>query len=209
MTKLQRWTKEDREKFVKMWSSGEPIEKLKAEFPNRTWKALQSQARYLGVKRGLVEDEYGESTLNPYYVVGFVDGEGSFHANIDYLDRLIVYFTIKLREDDLPILEEIRNFFKMGRIYRNVPSEEQKERHHRRGAKPTMEYRIYRADDLPRVVEFFEQYPLRAKKKADFEIWKQIVALKGELKQGKRDPVLWSQIESLVKQLKDIREYRT
>ena len=50
--------------------------------------------------------------LNPYYIVGFVDGEGCFSISLNKNDNRLpevrLLFEIELREDDEPILLEIQ-----------------------------------------------------------------------------------------------------
>ena len=65
--------------------------------------------------------------LSADYIVGLTDGEGSFTV---YLHpprkigkyntkhyRLECHYYIKLREDELPLLEEVKKFFNCGNIY--------------------------------------------------------------------------------------------
>ena len=50
--------------------------------------------------------------LNPHYISGFVDGEGcfsiSFNKNGERLPETRLIFEIEVREDDEPILREIK-----------------------------------------------------------------------------------------------------
>jgi hypothetical protein len=58
-----------------------------------------------------------DKKLNPYFVTGFADGESCFMINVSkdsknntgYLVK--VTFQIYLHSRDLPLLEEIQNFF--------------------------------------------------------------------------------------------------
>ena len=61
--------------------------------------------------------------LNPHYVTGFVDGEGSFWVSI-YRDECMknkifvrAEFSIELRYDDREILERIKKTLGCGKIY--------------------------------------------------------------------------------------------
>ena len=61
--------------------------------------------------------------LNPWFVTGFTDGEGSFTLSI-YKDekyktgwRVRLFFEIHLHKKDLKILENIRKFFDVGKLY--------------------------------------------------------------------------------------------
>jgi hypothetical protein len=58
--------------------------------------------------------------LNPYYITGFVDGEGSFIITVNPNSRLKTgyrvraTFSIGLHERDLPLLKLIQNYFGVG-----------------------------------------------------------------------------------------------
>lgn len=62
------------------------------------------------------------SKLNPYYIVGFVDGEGCFsvtfnnHAS-NRLTEVRLIFEIELREDDKEILDRLQATLGCGNIY--------------------------------------------------------------------------------------------
>ena len=64
--------------------------------------------------------------INPSYIVGLVDGEGSFTVYIKNLDdsieakrraRAEPKFYLKLIEKDKKILYELKNFFGCGNVY--------------------------------------------------------------------------------------------
>jgi hypothetical protein len=71
-------------------------------------------------------EEKGNITLNPYFITGFTDAEGSFTVTI-YPDlnmktgiRVNAGFKIGLNEQDLDLLIQIHNFFGgIGKIYYN------------------------------------------------------------------------------------------
>lgn len=61
--------------------------------------------------------------LSADYIIGLTDGEGSFSVflsppgkNTKYY-RAECHYYIKLREDELPLLEEVKKFFNCGNIY--------------------------------------------------------------------------------------------
>ena len=60
--------------------------------------------------------------LEPYYITGFVDGEGSFaisvnpHSRYSTGYRVKATFSIGLHERDLPLLQLIKEFFGVGSI---------------------------------------------------------------------------------------------
>ena len=107
-----------------------------------------------------------------HWLAGFIDGEGSFtmqsfHGGVDPRPR----FSIEVRADDTPIIEEIHRRTGIGKLSRR----------HRKMAtikdRPQIIWTVNRNADLRRLVEILDAYPLRAKKKRDYEIWKQAVPL--------------------------------
>jgi len=108
------------------------------------------------------------SKLNPNYISGFVDGEGCFSITFNKKKntnrpevRLI--FEIELREDDLEILQRIKNALGCGNIYHLKYSRYTKWR-------PHYKYKISNIKDISKkVIPFFHKYPLQAKKKYSFE----------------------------------------
>ena len=105
--------------------------------------------------------------LNPHYVVGFVDGEGCFsitlNKNGSRLPEVRLIFEIELREDDLPILEKIKEILGCGNIYRLEYSRYAKWR-------PHYKLKISNFRDISeKVIPFFKKYPLQAKKSESFD----------------------------------------
>jgi hypothetical protein len=100
--------------------------------------------------------------LNPYYITGFVDGDGSFSVSI--LKRAIYktgwsinpVFTISLYGKDIDLLYRIQSFFGVGKITI----------HKRDGA---VYYSVNSIKDLINVIiPHFEKYPLITKKTSWF-----------------------------------------
>ncbi|KUK79198.1 MAG: Ribosomal protein 3/homing endonuclease-like fusion protein [Microgenomates bacterium 39_7] len=106
--------------------------------------------------------------LNPSYVAGFVDGEGCFTIVISKhkqkrlgLDARL-HFEIELRADDEEILRRIQKTLQCGRIYHLDYS--------KYGWAPHVEYKVSSIKDLTqKVIPFFKNHPLQAKKKHSFE----------------------------------------
>ena len=104
-----------------------------------------------------------------FYITGLVDGEGSFSISIQKDPthrlgyRLKPSFSLGLHKEDLRILNEIRDNLDCGTIYFN---------------KKMVQLKVEDIDSLvDKVIPFFEKYPLRAKKKEDFEIFKKVVLM--------------------------------
>jgi hypothetical protein len=114
--------------------------------------------------------------LDPWYVTGFVDGEGSFTFSRNGRS-LALYFAIKLTYRDLPVLRSLHSFFGgVGKIYLVRPP-------HTPGPKSGMTktayyYRITKIADLAVVVEHFDKYPLVGLKRESYQIWKRMYLLK-------------------------------
>ena len=105
------------------------------------------------------------------YISGFVDGEGCFalkfrkdacHGRPTYF-RWDIEFAIHLKEDDKEILESIQKTFGCGRM--SYP-------------KGAARYAVNDVIHLQGIiVPFFELHKLHAKKRFDFELWKEGVAI--------------------------------
>jgi len=108
--------------------------------------------------------------LNPNYVTGFTDAEGSYHINIS-MDKkcragwhVQLIFTIKLHKKDHPLLKRLQSYLKgVGNI---------KER-----TDECFEYRVSSISDLAIIINNFEKYPLVTQKQADFKLFKQAFEL--------------------------------
>lgn len=100
---------------------------------------------------------------------GFTDGEGSFTVSILKDDsyktgwQVRLSFEIHLHEKDRALLEEFITFFDVGKIYTK--------------SKGSISYLVSSVKDLQVILEHFEKYPLLTKKRADFELWAQILYL--------------------------------
>lgn len=119
-----------------------------------------------------------ERPLNPWWITGLVDGEGTFTFNRNGRQMAIV-FAVKLTGVDRPIVERIQEYFGVGRLYRvaaRAPTE------NAGATKTAAYYRVNRHDELPRIVEHFDTYPLQSYKANSYKIWKAMVTLKREFR---------------------------
>ncbi|HEY4499386.1 MAG TPA: LAGLIDADG family homing endonuclease [Candidatus Paceibacterota bacterium] len=116
--------------------------------------------------------------LSADYIVGLTDGEGSFtvyllppnkrHGSVSY--RVQCRYYIKMREDDLPLLEKVQAFWRCGKIYF------QKE--YRKNQRDNYRFEIFNYQLLKElVVPFFERHPLESKRARDFELFCEILRL--------------------------------
>ncbi len=116
------------------------------------------------------------SKLNPYYLVGLVDGEGCFSVTFNKHkgNRLLevrLIFEIELREDDKEILERVRETLQCGNIYHLEYEKYSK-------WKPHYKYKVSNIKDITeQVIPFFQKFPLQAKKKYSFDLFYQVAQL--------------------------------
>ena len=104
----------------------------------------------------------GDSKLDPNWVTGFVDGEGSFSVLIVQKNKLKVGWEVKPRfqlevhKRDLGVIEEIKNFFVAGKISKYGPD--------------AVQLRFESRKDLASVYLHFKKFKLITMKNADFEL---------------------------------------
>ena len=115
--------------------------------------------------------------INPNYVVGLVDGEGSFtvyvnlNKNKSRRVRVEPKFYIKLIEEDKDILYKLQKFFGVGSVYFQKDT--------RPNHKNCYRYEVYNRGDLNNVIiPFFAQHRLKfSSKKEDFKIFCTLMAM--------------------------------
>ena len=118
----------------------------------------------------------GIPELNPWWITGFVDGEGCFsisfikNATMRLGYQIFVEFVLTQGEKSLPSLEAVQCFFDCGKIYRNRRKDNHKEDLFRYCVRA-------RADLLDTIIPFFEEYPLQTAKKDDFEVFRWVMRM--------------------------------
>lgn len=122
--------------------------------------------------------------INPNYIIGLVDGEGSFTvyvrnpAKVSLSRRVVVEpkFYLKLIEKDKKILYQLKDFFGCGSVYFQKETRPNHQNCYR--------YEVYNRNDLRSVIiPFFQKHILKfPSKKSDFDIFCKIFSLidKGE-----------------------------
>ena len=111
--------------------------------------------------------------LQPWYVCGLVDGEGSFHVAL-YKDaqmkvgtKAIPEFHVSQRVSSRRVLDELVRFFQCGYV---------KENHRTNPNDVTYVYVVRdRMDLLTKIIPFFEKYQLQTEKRNDAKIFAKIV----------------------------------
>ena len=113
-------------------------------------------------------------SLNPWFITGFTDGDGSFSVSIAKKKsgmgwKIQPVFSIGLDEKDLDLLVQIKAFFKAGKIYTS-----------KRGI---IYYTVGSTKDLIKyILPHFDKYPLASLKLKDYLVFREIILLmeKGE-----------------------------
>ena len=112
--------------------------------------------------------------LSEDYIVGLVDGEGSFSVRIPNKNRrakIELTFSLKLRHQDKEILEQLKSFFDCGNIY---IQRDKRENH-------SLCYRFEvhnKKEIIEKIIPFFEKNsPQIQSRKKDFELFRQIAKL--------------------------------
>jgi len=107
--------------------------------------------------------------LNPWFVTGFTDGEGSFmirvRKNAKYRTGFVVevYFLMDLHKKDLNILQEIQAYFGgVGKIREDVNDK--------------VKFRVESLKDIVKeIIPHFDKYPLITQKLADYLLFRDVV----------------------------------
>lgn len=130
--------------------------------------------------------------LDKNYVLGIVDGEGSFNVRINNSGRrakVEMKFSLKLRFQDKSILDELRIFFGCGKVYI--------QRDKRKNHSLCYRFEVQNKKELnEHIIPFFENNsPRIPSRKNDFELFRQIAQ---ELKKENPD---MQKIEQLKKRM--------
>lgn len=132
--------------------------------------------RNLSLSGPFGKEQIHREKLNPHYVGGFIDGEGSFSVSIGKHKTLRrgfeirPEFEIELRKDDQEILERILVTLDCGRIYDCS--------YERYGWYPHAKYKITSIKIMrDKLFPFLDKYPLQAKKSQSYRIFKEIVLM--------------------------------
>lgn len=136
-----------------------------------------------------------------HWLAGFFDGEGSFgiytqNRNPSY--RCMA--KISLRIDDRPILDEIARWTGVGRVYvdkKGAPA-------HRA---PTAAWIVEGKDNCMHLVELFERFPLRAKKRRDFAVWAVAVREWSSMRPRVGEARDWTRMAALADEIRQVRAF--
>jgi hypothetical protein len=109
-----------------------------------------------------------QERLDPWWIVGFTDGEGCFSVST-FRNRTcssgfqtLFEFVITQGISSESSLQKVREYFGVGHIYLNKRYDNHREN--------ILRYCVRRQDDLKKVIiPFFKKYPLQTAKRHDFE----------------------------------------
>jgi hypothetical protein len=114
--------------------------------------------------------------LDPWFVTGLAQGVGTFTFSRQKRSVGSLVFGVKLGVADRPVLAALADYFSVGALY-DVKA--RAPRPSGSGAtKAACFYKVARLGDLEAVVDHFHEYPLQGAKRAVFDVWEQMVALK-------------------------------
>ena len=123
--------------------------------------------RFYSTSASKIED----STLPPYWVTGFTDGEGTFSLKVSKSSstrsgyNVVPEFKIELHNREIMLLRRIHAFFGVGII-------------HEYKDKNKAHYSVQSAKDIVNyIIPHFDKYPLFTQKKADYLLFKEAIKL--------------------------------
>lgn len=113
--------------------------------------------------------------LSPDYIVGLTEGEGCFLVVLRKDNRIDLRFFIAQAIGNKPLLEELKEFFRVGSVYQksNV-----------KGKLPAYVFEVLKRDDIYNVViPFFQRHKLKGIKAKSFAVFEEI----GQMIKGRQD----------------------
>lgn len=144
---------------------------------NTLKKGMNTNRSYFG------KTESRKFRITPYWVLGFIEGEGSFHIiNKDYYPR----FSIGQSTKDLALMEELKNFFNSLQGELHCANLERRSYHQKNVAYLSINNEINmvnlaisQRDYITNVfIPLFENLTWHSKKEKDFQDWKAILKIR-------------------------------
>lgn len=174
--------------YTNLKSSGLVLRCTLRGFERTTWAGISSSNQILNKRlysttvrsmdsKNLLQpkllNKYEDNfSLNPWFITGFTDGDGSFAVSIAKKKSGIGWkiqpiFTIGLDPKDLDLLVQIKAYFKVGKIYTST-----------RGI---VYYTVGSTKDIIKyILPHFDKYTLATLKLKDYLVFKEIVLLMGK-----------------------------
>ena len=114
--------------------------------------------------------------LEPWYVTGLCDGDGSFSYSRRGKGLAALYFSVKLTAVDRPLLERLQEYFgDLGTIYDVRPSSQKA---NAGWTKRSLYYRVTHTHDLQAVVEHFDRYPPQGRRNEVYAVWRELYEIR-------------------------------
>lgn len=110
-----------------------------------------------------------QERLEAQWIVGFVDGEGSFLISINKNEKMTLgwqvlpEFRVVQHQNDEQILYKIKDYFGFGNVVVNHGDRK--------------EFRVRGSENIKKIISFFKENNLRTSKSKDFEIFCDVVGL--------------------------------
>lgn len=129
--------------------------------------------RFPGIEPVVINQVLPTKDFNPFWVAGFVDGEGCFYVKTTKMNKGLVtiykvnvYFYIAQHIRDIALLENLVTYFKCGLVEKVQ-------------TRPTQSsYVVYKLYDVfNKIIPFFDAYPLKGTKLLDFYDFKKIAKI--------------------------------
>lgn len=99
-----------------------------------------------------------------YWLAGLIDGEGHFAIKKHSRGTHAPYFQLKMRADERGTIDQIKRQLRIGTV-----SIEDREPH------PMVKWVVQDKEGCQRLVDLLDKYPLRAKKRIDYRIWRDAI----------------------------------
>jgi hypothetical protein len=126
--------------------------------------------------KNLFRADNQQGRLDPWWIVGFVDGEGCFSIsilkNLTTKAKVQVFpeFVVTQGAKSLSVLEALQQYFGCGKIYENRRTDNHRENLYR--------YCVRSKQDLQtKIIPFFDDYHLKTAKNNDFLVFKQVISI--------------------------------
>ena len=120
-----------------------------------------------------------------HFIAGFVSGEGSFFVSLQQNTayktntQVVCGFSIKVRADDRELIDLIWQAFDFaGNVHEIHAARYQYDYDVGIRRNDAVMYIVRKRSDLvDRIIPFFDTYPVRGRKRENYELWKQVVDL--------------------------------
>jgi hypothetical protein len=138
-----------------------------------------------------------------YWLSGFIDGEAHFAIANFTRSSLQCHMAIALRCDDVRVLYECQRRTRLGRIHdTSRPSETHPQN------KPYRSWHIAGKSETLLLTAILDRYPLRARKREDYEVWREAVHVHNSMPFGNRARGAdWEPMWTLKRRLEQVRKF--